>query len=112
MQESKDVSDDVIKKAITSIENHPLHLEAKSKFNCVHDVYEKSKTFIDRAKFSDEQRKDIRKELEDVATILIVSYFTSDTKPQPLSGFGKHYVFILHPLSYKLLSTSVGTWRS
>jgi hypothetical protein len=112
MQKNNDVPEDVVQKAIESVKDHPLHLEAKSKFYCVHDVYEKSKDFVDRAKLSDDERINIHKELVDVETLLIVSFFTSDTKPEPLSGFGKHYAFILHPLSYKVLLASVGTWRS
>ena len=112
MQKSNDVTDDVIQKAIVAVTDHPLHLEATRKFYCVHDIYEKPKEFVDRAKLSDDERKYILTELQDVEAILIVSFFTSDTKPEPLSGFGKLYAFILHPLSYKILSSSVGTWRS
>lgn len=112
MHTTNSVSDVIAQKAFVAIEGHPLYLEAKAKFHCVSDVYERSKDFIDRTKFSEEEKKLMHKELANVSTILLVSYFTADVKPEPLSGYGKLYAFIVHPESFALIQVAVGNWRS
>jgi hypothetical protein len=102
----------VAQKAMASVANHPLCLEAKTKYYCESEIFEQSKNLIDRAKFSEEERKELHSELENVSTVLLVCFFTSDVEPEPLSGYGKQYAFVLHPESFVVLKSSVGTWRS
>ena len=106
------VSEATATRALAAVESHPLHKEATAWAHCVHDVFAMSKTFIERARLSEEERSKLRLALEDEESILLVSYYTSLKKPEPLSGGGKHYVFLLHPNTFEVLSSSVGTWRS
>ena len=112
MHKTDNVSDAVAQRALAAVADHPLHAEATSKVYCISDVFEQSKSFIDRARFSEEEREQIRGALQNASTVLLVSYWTSDTKPEPLAGYGKHYAFLIHPKSFAILQAQVGTWRS
>lgn len=58
------------------------------------------------------KKKELEESLVDIEEVLIVVYYTAEKKPEPLSGYGKSYNFVIHPLSYNLLLSEVGTWRS
>ena len=99
-------------RALVAVESHPLQKEAIQWAHCVHDVFAMSKTFIDGASFSEEEKSQLRAALANEESILLVSYYTSSKKPEPLAGGGKHYVFLLHPNTLEVLHSGVGTWRS
>lgn len=75
-------------------------------------VFETGKRLVDRARIPVEIKAELHTALADVATVLVVGYWTASKRPEPLSGGGKHYVFMLHPRSLKVLHADVGTWRS
>lgn len=102
----------IAKDALSAVVGHPLQAEAISWAHCVSDVFAQPKSFVDRARFSDEQRSSLYQALDGVSTILLVSYWTSHKKPEPMSGLGKLYVFLLHPETFAVLQTDVSTWRS
>lgn len=89
-----------------------MHAEATSREHCVSDVFSQPKNFIDRARVPAEQRRSLRKDLADVSFFLMVAYWTSEKKPEPLAGFGKLYSFLLLPTTFAVLGADVGTWRS
>lgn len=112
MQETNTVTEAIAKDALSAVEFHPLHAEAISWGHCVSDVFAQPKSFIDRACISEEKRKSIHEALGGVSTVLLVSYWTSDKKLEPLAGFGKLYTFLVHPETFEVLLAEVGTWRS
>lgn len=112
MHETNKVTETTAKDALSAVEFHPLHTEAISWAHCVSDVCAQPKSFIDRARISEEKRKSIHEALEGASTVLLVSYWTADRKPEPLSGFGKLYAFLLHPKTFEVLLAEVSTWRS
>jgi hypothetical protein len=107
-----DVSEQVAQRAFATIKLHPLQTEALGHPYCFGEVFEESKKLIDHMGLSDDEKSCIQADLADVEAVLMVVYWTSERKPEPLSGGGKHYTFILHPRSFALLHSSVGTWRS
>jgi len=106
------VPKEIATRALVAVETHPLRAEAVQWSYCVHDVFAMSKTFIDRGRFSEEEKDKLLSALTNEESILLVSYYTSSEKPDPLSGAGNHYVFLLHPTTLEVLQSSVGTWRS
>jgi hypothetical protein len=106
------VSEQIEQRALAAVESHPLQKEAVGWPHCVSDVYETSKEFVERMTLSKEDKTPIQSALADVETVLMVSYWTSERKPEPLSGGGKHYAFLVHPQSFAVLLSHVGTWRS
>lgn len=112
MHETNIVTEAIAKNALSAVEFHPLHAEAIGWAHCASDVFAQPKSFIDRARISEEKRKSIHEGLEGVSTVLLVSYWTSDKKPEPLAGFGKLYAFLVHPESFEVLLAEVSTWRS
>lgn len=102
----------VVEAALAAVEGHPLQAEAVQWPHCPSDVFEIGKRFIDGARFPAEARAEVSAALADAETVLVVSYWTSSKRPEPLSGGGKHYVFILHPKSLTVVHAGVGTWRS
>lgn len=112
MKDTSKVSEEIARGALAAVAVHPMHAEATSWEHCVSDVFSQPKNFIDRARISDEQRSSLRKNLADVSSVLMVAYWTSDKKPEPLAGFGKLYSFLLHPKTFTVLGADVGTWRS
>ena len=112
MHETVNVSEALARRAIAAVAGHPLHTEATAWAYCASDVFEQPKTFIDRARIAEAGKERIHRALSAASTVLLVSFWTSDKKPEPLSGYGKHYVFLLHPESLAVLQAEVGTWRS
>jgi hypothetical protein len=106
------VSEQTERLALAAAESHPLQKEAAGWPYCVGDVFEKPKKFIDRMRLPEEMKSRIQSALTGVETVLVVSYWTSERKPEPLSGGGKHYAFFVHPESFVVLHAGVGTWRS
>ena len=112
MNSPNSVSDQVGRQALAAVESHPLHKEAIAWPHCVSDVFEKSKAFIDGLRLPEGAKPRILSALTDAESVLVVSYWTSERKPEPLSGGGKHYAFFVHPHSFVVLHGGVGTWRS
>jgi hypothetical protein len=98
--------------ALVAVASHPLQKEASTWPYCTSDVFEISKHLIDRMHFSAEEKSGIQSALTEVETTLLVSYWTSNRKPEPLAGGGKQYAFLVHPQSFAILHAGVGTWRS
>lgn len=112
MPETLKVSEFAAQQALAAVQDHPMHVEATAWEYCANEVFAQSKSFLDRARFSSEEKEHFRKALADVETVLLVSYIVSDKKPEPLAGFGKHYILVIHPESFAVLGAAVGTWRS
>ena len=107
-----DIDDEAKGLAFAAIKSHPLKAEANGWEYCVSDVFKCSKKMLSMTKMSDEEKKELEASLADTEEVLIVVYITAEKKPEPLSGYGKTYNFLIHPTSYDLLLSSVGTWRS
>ena len=106
------VSSQVEEQALVAVKSHPLHGEATGWPYCVSDAFEESKTFADRLSLPEEDKSRIQAALSNVESVILVNFWTSTQKPQPLSGGGKLYTFLVHPLSFTVLHGGVGTWRS
>lgn len=51
--------------------------------------------------------------LRDVENVLLLSIMTSDEIPtREFTGGGGTYDFALHPKTYQILHTALGTWRT
>jgi hypothetical protein len=112
MHGANNVSEDIARDALAAVAVHPMYAEAIGWEHHASDVFSRSKDFIDRARMSDGQRSSLREDLADVSSVLIVTYWTSDKKPEALSGSGKLYTFLLHPKTFAVLGADVGGWRS
>jgi hypothetical protein len=110
--QTNSVDESVAKAALAAVEGHPLQQEAVQWPHCPSDVFETGKRLVDGARFPVEIKAGVQAALADVDTVLVVGYWTASRKPEPLSGGGKHYVFMLHPRSLKVLHADVGSWRS
>ncbi|MGA4634868.1 hypothetical protein ACPA5B_13415 [Pseudomonas solani] len=90
--------------ALAAVQQHPLYQEASAWTYCESDVFYAAKSFV--------KKVPIPLPLVDTESVLMVIYWTSARKPEPLSGFGKTYSFVLHPETLAILFSSVDTWRS
>lgn len=106
------IDDETKELAFAAINSHPLKVEANSWEYCVSDIFKWSKEMLRKAKISDDEKQELEASLADTEEVLIVMYHTAEKKPEPLAGYGKSYNFVIHPISYKLLLSEVGTWRS
>ena len=109
---SQDVSQSDADRARDVVAGHPLWAEAAAHVYCESDVFCSQKSLIERARITDDERDALRSALGDAETVLVVSYYTADKKPEPLSGGGKLYGFLLHPHTFALLHAAIGTWRA
>lgn len=109
---NQDVSQSDADRARDVVTRHPLWAEAAAHAYCESDVFVSEKSLIGRARITDDERNALRSALADAETVLVVSYYTADKKPEPLSGGGKQYGFMLHPHSFALLHAAIGTWRA
>ena len=112
MNSTKSVSSQVEQQALAAVESHPLHKDAIAWPYCVSDVFEESKAFADRMRLPEEDKARIQAALSNVENVILVSYWTCAQKPEPLSGGGKYYAFLVHPQSFTVLHSGVSTWRS
>ena len=99
-------------RARSVVSEHPLWAEASAHVYCESDIFSSQKSLIERARLTDEERVALQSALADTDTVLVVSYYAADKTPEPLSGGGKLYGFLVHPHSFALLHTGEGTWRS
>ncbi|MDR6539719.1 hypothetical protein [Variovorax soli] len=109
---SQDVSPSDADRARSVVSEHPLWAEASAHAYCKSDIFGSQKSLIERARLTDEERVVLRAALADADSVLVVSYFTADKTPEPLSGGGKLYGFLVHPHTFELLHAGEGTWRS
>lgn len=112
MNDSRRASEEIEQLALAAVAADPLQKEALGWSYCASDVFEVPKSFVDRINLPDEAKASIHSALDAVDSVLVVSYLTSERRPEPLTGGGKHYVFLLNPKSLIVLYTGVGTWRS
>ena len=112
MNVASGVPEEVEQRALAAVAAHSLHVEAKAWPYCVSDVFEEAKTFVERLRLTDEEKAAVQSALQDVETVLVVSYWAAERKPEPMAGGGKHYAFFVHPQSFVVLHSGVGTWRS
>jgi hypothetical protein len=106
------IDDETKALAFAAIDFHPLKAEANSWEYCVSDIFKWPKKMLGKAKISHEEKQELDASLADTEEVLIVIYHASEKRPEPLHGHGKSYSFVIHPLSYKLLLSEIGTWRS
>jgi len=99
-------------KALAAVEQHPLCLEAKTFLFCEPVIMQEAKSMVQGFRVSDQIKAVVAEALKDVEEFVLVSFWTSSTKPQPLAGGGRTFDFILHPESLHVIQTSTGTWRS
>ncbi|MFS2207627.1 hypothetical protein [Variovorax sp. Varisp36] len=109
---SQDVSPSDADRARSVVSEHPLWAEASAHVYCESDIFSSQKSLIERARLTDEERVALQAALADADSVLVVSYYTADKMPEPLSGGGKLYGFLVHPHSFALLHAGEGTWRS
>lgn len=112
MNDSATLSDTSVQRAMTAVTAHPLYAEATAWGHCPCDVFTRPKGSIDRTQLAEVEKTRIRSTLADVESYILVAFWTSDKKPEPLAGFGKLYAFLVHPRSFAVLHASVSTWRS
>ncbi len=67
---------------------------------------------LSKAKVSDNEKQELEASLAHTQEVLRVVYYTAGKQPEPLAGYGKSYNLVIHPISYKMLLSEVGTWRS
>lgn len=112
MNVASGVSEEIEQRAMAAVVAHPLRTEAAAWAYCASDVFEQPKTLVDRLRLTYGERDGVQSALQGVETVLVVSYWTAERKPEPMTGGGKHYAFLVHPESFAVLHAGVGTWRS
>lgn len=99
-------------RAVASVTSHPLYREVVAWPHYTVDVEAEAIEFIARTRFSEEDKTSIAKALVGEGIVLQVSYMTSEHERQSLSGGGKHYIFLVHPVSFEVIYSRIGTWRA
>jgi hypothetical protein len=111
MSESR-LSEAEKQQALVSVASHSLYIEASAWPHCTIEAEVEPIEFVDRTRFPEADKKEIATALAGESTFILVSYMTSEQKPQPLTGGGKHYIFLIHPVSFEVIYSRTGTWRS
>lgn len=100
----------VIDRAVAATLPHP-NAQAALKFFWHHaTVMLEPKSFLESTRLPETEPS--LQALRDCAEVLLVSYQTSATRPEPLAGHGQTFDFVLHPDTYEIVATATGTWRS
>jgi hypothetical protein len=100
------------RRAFVALAEHPLFIAAKSHEYFNPAVMLDPKASIDRVKWSKEVKTEILRRLADSDTVLLMCCMTSNAIPEPLSGGGTSYDFVLHPKTLEILHASTSSWRS
>ena len=87
--ETTSVPEATVKAALAAVEGHPLQREAVSWAHCPNDVFSIQKTFVERTRIPEEEKAKLRTALDNVESVLVVSYWASSKKPEPLAGGGE-----------------------
>lgn len=98
--------------AVRATMEHDLAIRARQYRFCHAVVIFESKNFIERCRWDEDAKKAIRDDLSDAEEVTLVSYQTSTQAPEPLSGGGETFDFVLHPETLRILHASTGRWRA
>lgn len=110
---TQSVAPEIETRAIDAASVQPLWAEASTHAYCARDVFSMQKDFVKRMpNVTEGERSELLAALALEDSVLIVSCWTAERKPEPLAGAGKLYAFMVHPSSFKVLHAGVGTWRS
>jgi hypothetical protein len=99
-------------RAIDTAKTHPLYREAAAHVYCEPIVLCEPKTFMAETRYSDNLKRQVAEALASVDRVVLVSFHTSETIPETLSGGGTTYNFFLHPDSMEIICSATGSWRS
>jgi hypothetical protein len=103
---------EMIDSAVRATLGHELAIRARG-FACCHAVVMiEPKEFIKRCKWDATAKDRMHAGLADTHLVTLVSYHTSDVRPEPLAGGGETFDFVLHPESLEVLHVDTGWWRS
>lgn len=103
-------NDALIDRAVTATLEHPLAVEAMAHAYCHAMVMREPKSFVEGTRLPEKEA--VLASLSDSAEVLLVSYWTSTSQPEPLAGGGQTFDFMVHPSSFLILAVSTGSWRS
>jgi|GEM_PF-3709467 len=106
------LTSDLQQRALAALEGHPHYLAAKSQNFCETTVMLERVSFIDRIRWDEKTKEQIKRQLTDSETVLIVAFMTANEVPEFLHGAGSTYDFVLHPESLAVLHFTNGVWRS
>jgi len=93
-------------RAIDVAKGHPNYREASAHVYCEPTVF-----FLQGERLL-AVKKRLAHVLAELDRLVVVSFMTAARIPEPLSGAGKTYDFILHPDSLQILDATIGTWRA
>jgi hypothetical protein len=99
-------------KAIAAIEAHPMYIEARGYPHCATELFVESTERIRKWRISEDVKDHILNKLSPETSVILVTLQTASKTPEPLSGTGKLYGFVLKPSTFELLHVDVGVWRS
>ncbi len=107
-----ELTSDLQQRALAALEGHPHCLAAKSQKFCETTVMLERVSFIDRIRWDEKTKEQIKRHLTDTETVLIVAFMTAHEVPEFLHGAGSTYDFVLHPETLAILHFTNGVWRS
>ncbi|MBB3196992.1 hypothetical protein [Roseateles terrae] len=110
---TQSVAPEIETRAIDAASAQPLWAEASMHAHCATEVFSMPKDFVKRMpNVTEGERSELLAALALEDSVVIVGGWTAERKPEPLTGGGKLYAFMIHPSSFKVLHAGVGTWRS
>ena len=97
-------------RAFTVVAEHPHFVEASRYTYCEPIVLLEPKSFVNRMKLDVETKNTVLHALGSCDQVLLIEYMTSTKQPEPLTGGGKTFDFILHPETLEIIHTTTGKW--
>ncbi len=71
------------------------------------------KSFFDSSHWPNEIKRKISKLLHDTDSVILLSFMTSDIeRTEHFTGGGVTYDFVIHPSSFAIIHTALGSWRT
>ena len=71
------------------------------------------KSFFDRSRWPDATKAAIIEWLHDADSVVLLLFMTSDiVRTEHFTGGGITYEFVIHPKTYAVLHTALGSWRT
>ena len=104
---------DVRRSAFASVADHPNFALALTHPVCHAVIMLEPKYFFDRSRWPDVTKAAIIDWLHDADLVVLLSFMTSDiARTEHFTGCGISYDFVIHPRTYAVLHTALGSWRT
>jgi hypothetical protein len=99
--------------AFAAVAGHADFTNALSHPVCHAVIMIEPTSFLERSHWPNEIKREISNKLHDSDSVVLLSFMTSDIeRSEHFTGGGVSYDFVIHPRTFAIIHTALGSWRT